>query len=125
MRVGVSSSSPSGLPSSGGSASSASPARSSTCRTSENPLECRPEEAEPDHHVPGPDPVRAEQPVGLHDAGGRAGQVEVVRAQVPGVLGRLAADQRAPRRTQPSATPATIGGRPLRLEPGRTPRSRS
>ncbi len=47
--------------------------------------------------VAGPDAIRAEQPVAVHGAGGGAGDVEVVRPEVTGVLGRLAADQRAAR----------------------------
>ena len=71
------------------------PGVSSTWRTSEYPLECSPLERHRDHHVAGADPVGAEQPVGLDDAGAGAGHVVLVRPQQPRVLGGLAADQRA------------------------------
>jgi len=48
-----------------------------------------------DHGVAGADPGGAEQPVGLDHTGRGAGDVVLVRGQQPGVLGGLAADQRA------------------------------
>ena len=48
-----------------------------------------------DHDVAGSHQAGPEQPVGLHDAGGRAGDVVLVGAEQAGVLGGLAADERA------------------------------
>ena len=49
-----------------------------------------------DHHVTGTHPAGAEELAGLHDSGGRAGHVVLVRVEEPGVLGGLAADEPAP-----------------------------
>ncbi len=50
-----------------------------------------------EHDVAGPDQAGTQQPVGLHHPGGRAGQVELVWTEMPGMFGRLAPDQRAAR----------------------------
>ena len=48
-----------------------------------------------EHDVTGAHPARAEQVVGLHDTGGGPRDVVLVGVEEPGVLGGLAADQRA------------------------------
>jgi hypothetical protein len=50
-----------------------------------------------DHRVAGADPSRSEELAGLDDARGGAGHVVLVGLEEPGVLGGLAADQRAAR----------------------------
>ena len=67
-----------------------------------------------DQRIAGPDPVRAEQPVGLHYSGRGAGQVEVIGTEVAGVLGRLTADEGAPGPDAAFRDAADNGRHPLR-----------
>lgn len=69
-----------------------------------------------DHRVALADAVRAEQPVGLDDAGARARHVEVVRPEQPRVLGGLAADQRAPGEDAALGDALDDGGDPLGVD---------
>ena len=78
------------------------------------PVGVQPGGGHPDQHVAGPHPVRAEQLVGLHDAGRGPGDVVLLRAQQPRVLGGLPAHQGRVGRGAGRGDPAHDPGDPLR-----------
>ena len=68
-----------------------------------------------DDDVAGREPGAIDQPVALDDPGARAGEVELARVEQPGMLGRLAADERAAR---PRGSPRRPSRRARRRSPG-------
>ena len=92
---------------------------SRTWRTSEKPLLCRPLDAHRDDDVALADGVGPEDAVLLDHADAGAGDVVVVGRHQPGVLGGLAADERAAGRLAALGDAADDLGDPLRARPGR------
>ena len=85
-------------------------------RTSEKPLECTPEERQPEDDVAGGDVRPRQQRAALGGADGKAGEIVILAGIKARHFGGLAADQRAPASRQPCAMPGDDCGADVGVE---------